>query len=48
MTSEKCEYGTCEGIATKSIRLTIDYKNVDKSYCVGHYWTIATQHYGSD
>jgi hypothetical protein len=44
----ECQYQDCDSDATKSIRITIDSKDVDRSYCVGHYWVVATNHYGSE
>jgi hypothetical protein len=44
----KCDYKDCDSDATKSIRITINLKDVDENYCVGHYWTVATNHYGSE
>ena len=48
MKETKCQYYNCDGDATKSIRITIDARDVDESYCVGHYWVVATSYYGSD
>jgi hypothetical protein len=48
MKETECQYQGCDGVATKSIRITIDSRDVDRSYCIGHYWVVATNHYGSD
>ena len=44
----KCDYKGCDSDATKSIRITINLKDVDGNYCIGHYWEVATNHYGCE
>jgi hypothetical protein len=44
----KCDYKNCDSDATKSIRITINLKDVDGNYCIGHYWEVATNHYGCE
>jgi hypothetical protein len=46
--NKQCDYKGCDSVATKSIRITINLKDVDESYCIGHYWEVATNHYGCE
>jgi hypothetical protein len=46
--NKQCDYKNCDSVATKSIRITINLKDVDESYCIGHYWEVATNHYGCE
>jgi hypothetical protein len=48
MKETKCDYKNCDSVATKKIRITINLKDVDENYCVGHYWEVVTNHYGSE
>jgi len=48
MKETKCDYKNCDSVATKKIRITINLKDVDENYCVGNYWEVATNHYGSE
>jgi hypothetical protein len=44
---KECDYKDCDSVATKSIRTTVEQEHIDREYCVGHYWTVATNHYGA-